>query len=106
LNFDIYFFYLVNNQATMSSTDSSAMVSSYAIGIDLGTTYSCVGVVRNDKVEIIRNDRGNSITPSFVAFTDLEHVVGEAAKEEATNNLSNTVTVIISSCCFFAASPS
>jgi len=65
------------------------MVSS--VGIDLGTTYSCVGVWQNDRVEIIPNDQGNRTTPSFVAFTDSERLIGDAAKNQAAMNPTNTV---------------
>jgi heat shock protein 5 len=62
------------------------------IGIDLGTTYSCVGVFRHGRVEIISNDQGNRITPSYVAFTDNnERLIGDPAKNQAPSNPYNTV---------------
>jgi heat shock protein 1/8 len=61
------------------------------IGIDLGTTYSCVAVWQHDRVEVIVNDQGNRTTPSYVAFTDKEHLVGDAAKSQVTKNPTNSI---------------
>ena len=74
------------DQTPMNESDYGTV-----IGIDLGTTYSCVGVMQNGKVDIIVNDQGNRITPSYVAFTDEERLVGDAAKNQYAANPTRTV---------------
>merc|ERR1711904_384371 len=73
-----------NNRSNMASGGP-------AVGIDLGTTYSCVGIWQNDRVEIIANDQGNRTTPSYVAFTDTERLIGDAAKNQCAMNPKHTV---------------
>jgi len=71
--------------------DKDKEIDGPVVGIDLGTTYSCVAIFKNGRVEIIPNDQGNRITPSYVAFTEDERLVGEAAKNQATINPSQTL---------------
>ncbi|CAE7506745.1 HSPA1B, partial [Symbiodinium sp. CCMP2456] len=63
----------------------------HAVGIDLGTTYSCVGVYKDGEVQIIANDQGNRTTPSYVAWTEQERLLGDAAKNQVASNPTNTV---------------
>merc|ERR1712018_486015 len=83
--------YLDSTICKSLNTKSKMVAKRTAIGIDLGTTYSRVGVFQHGKVEIIANDQGNRTTPSYVAFTDNERLIGDAAKNQVAMNPTNTV---------------
>jgi len=90
----LLFFYLIFSPTLITlaaEAEKKSTVEGPVIGIDLGTTYSCVGIFRNGSVEIIPNELGNRITPSVVAFTDEERLVGEAAKNQAALNPKRTI---------------
>jgi heat shock protein 5 len=82
---------LAHNLVVVSSAEESGKYDGPIIGIDLGTTYSVVAIWKNGRVDIIANDQGNRITPSYVAFTENERLIGEAAKNQAALNPENTV---------------
>ena len=87
-------FTLMTISGVLAEPSKKKEIDGPVIGIDLGTTYSGVGIFKNGRVEIIPNELGNRITPSYVAFTDDEKLVGEAAKNQASNNPLRTVYVV------------
>jgi hypothetical protein len=83
--------YILSQLFTLWATPPPTVNMGPAVGIDLGTTYSCVGIFREDRCDIIANDQGNRTTPSFVAFTDTERLIGDAAKNQVAMNPVNTI---------------